>query len=251
MSESNITQPARSSAEPPYYNSPVSGQNGRSTGPVGGEQEGDHLRRVAHELGSADSPAVAHLSSVLNSKNLGDRLVAAGGLGELGGSQAISVLRLLLEGDEPEGWEVAVHGLRRSRERDGWLCLESVAVESLQQLASADPAAATRAAVRLMMMGRTKTMDRLFRAADGHSRSIPPLAARRFVETAIASVSEIQGQIISLRLGTRDGISRIPLEVAHVLGVSEGRVREVEAEAWATLQSPRSWQSLRQALGPL
>jgi len=232
--------PRRSSAEPPFY-TPL--------GPAADEEEGDHLRRVAAELGAADVPLVRRLEDVLRTGDTAARREAAAELGRRGSRDAIATLRALLEGPDPQGWEVAVHGLRQSREREGWLCLESVALECIPQLASPDGSVHRPAALRLLMMGRTKTMDRLFRAVDAHSRAIPAQAARRFVEAALASLPPVHAQVMSLRLGVREGrghstgsvLARTPPEVAAATGLSEERVRQLEAEAWAIVQSPRLW----------
>lgn len=216
-------------------------------GPVPAEDEGDHLRRVAAELSSAGLNNVGELRRRLSSGHRETARNAAVDLAAVGGRDATLVLRELLESDDPAAWETAVHGLRQSRERDGWLCLESVALDSLGALASTDRGESSRAALRLLMMGRTKTMDRLFRAADGHSRSIPPAAARRFVEVAIASLPAQQARVLSLRLGEGGGRSMTVPEAAVATGLPQERVRELEAQAWATVQSPREWTQVRPA----
>ena len=137
------------------------------------------------------------LKKLLRSRDAAARWSAAAELGQIGGREAVSALRELLEGTDPVGWEVAVHGLRHSRERDGWLCLESVALECVSMLASDHPAVRRPAAMRLLMMGRTKTMDRLFRAVDGHSRAIPRKAAVRFVRAALLSLPSEHARVVA------------------------------------------------------
>ncbi len=240
MSESRPPERRRSSAEPPYFSPNI--------GPEPDEAEGAHLRRVAYELSAADAPTVERLKESLASGELAVRKRAAASLGEIGSREAIAALRGMLEASDPEGWEVAVFGLRRTRERDGWLCLESVALESVPSLRSADVKIRRMAAIRLMMMGRTKTMDRLFRATDGHSKSIQAGAARAFVEQAIASIPALHGRVMGLRLGISGQGPLTPPEVAAATGTSEDRVRALESDAWAMLQSPRRWDELDQNL---
>ena len=221
-------------------------------GPALAEDEGDHLRRVADELGAVNLGRVRDLKKLLRSRDAGARRSAAAELGQTGGREAVSALRALLEGSDPVGWEVAVHGLRHSRERDGWLCLESVALECVSMLASDNPAVHGPAATQLLMMGRTKTMDRLFRAVDGHSRAIPRDAAVRFVRAALSSLPPEHARVVSLRLGVPGGAGKgaatvralTPAEAGAVAGESAERVREFEAEAWAIVQSPRPWSAL-------
>jgi hypothetical protein len=221
-------------------------------GPALAEDEGDHLRRVADELGAVNLGRARDLKKLLRSRDAAARWSAAAELGQIGGREAVSALRELLEGTDPVGWEVAVHGLRHSRERDGWLCLESVALECVSMLASDHPAVHRPAAMRLLMMGRTKTMDRLFRAVDGHSRAIPRKAAVRFVRAALLSLPSEHARIVALRLGVSDGAGEAgatgraltPAEAGVVAGMSAERVRELEAEAWAIVQSPRPWSAV-------
>lgn len=217
-------------------------------GPVPHEDESDHLDRVAAELAAGNAPRARQLRERLASTQGAARMAAAAELGSLGGRDAIGALRSLLEGPDPASWELAVHGLRQSKERDGWLCLESVAQESVSALSADDPAEGRAAALRLLMMGRTKTMDRLFRAADGHSRSIPQKAAQTFIETTLASIAPDQARVMSLRLGAADGYGRTPAEVAAATGLSVERIRELEGEAWAAVQSPRPWSVLERLL---
>lgn len=209
-------------------------------GPSLDEDESSHLRRVAAELGAANHGLVQQLARQLEDRDETVRRQAAADLGKLGDRESIAALRLLLVSDDVAGWELAVYGLRHSREREGWLCLEGVALESVPALAHPDPSVHRHAAMRMLAMGRTKTMDRLFRAIDGHSRSIPQDAARRFVELAVDSLPGEHARVMSLRLGLKDGTGRTPGEVASATGMSEDLVRMLEAEAWQTIQSPRS-----------
>jgi hypothetical protein len=212
-------------------------------GPEHGEDEGDHLRRVAAELSASGLRDIGPLKRRLFSADSEDSRRAALELAAAGGRDAVLLLRQLLEGDDPASWESAIHALRQTREREGWLCLESVALGTVDELESVDRRVSGRAAIRLLMMGRTKTMDRLFRAADGHSRSIPVAAAARFVEVAIASLPEGQGRVLSLRLGAGGKSLTVP-EVAAATGLVPEQVRELEAQAWATVQSPREWSAV-------
>ncbi len=231
----DVTEPRRPSGADPVY-VPI--------GPRRDEDESGHLDRVAAELAAGDLPRVRRLQDVLATARGPARMQAAADLAGIGGRNAISTLRSLLEGSDPEAWAAAVHGLRLSKDRSGWLCLESVALDSVGELGSADRAERTRAALRLLMMGRTKTMDRLFRAVDGHSRAIPQAAARTFAEAAVASLPAEQGRVLAMRLGLAGGHSRTPPEIALLTGLTEERVRDLEAEAWAAVQSPRPWADL-------
>ncbi len=94
------------------------------------------------------------------------------------------------------------------------------------------------------MMGRTKTMDRLFRAADGHSRSISATAAIAFVDAALASLDKREREVMVLRLGVSDGRAATPDQVAEALGMDEDLVRTLESDAWIRIQSPRSYESI-------
>lgn len=94
------------------------------------------------------------------------------------------------------------------------------------------------------MMGRTKTMDRLFRAADGHSRSISAKAAIAFVDAALASLHQQEREVMVLRLGVLNGRPATPDEVAEVLGMEEDLVRALESDAWIRIQTPRSYESI-------
>jgi HEAT repeat protein len=208
------------------------------------EPEADHLRRIAQELAGANRPITARLAADLRRGDLADRFAAAVQLGRLGDRESIQALRVLLESDEPSDWQVAVHGLRSARDRAGWLCLEGVAQDSIAALADNSPGVHRAAALRLLAMGRTKTMDRLFRAIDGHSRSIPAEAARHFVGVALESLPDIESQVLALRLGYPSGHGHTTAEVAARVGVSEDAARQWEARGWERVQSPRSWVEL-------
>lgn len=205
------------------------------------EGEGAHLIRVARELGSDTAARVRKLESQLEDADPETRALAAIDLGELNDRNAIAVLRGLLENEDTDGWALGVIGLRQSRERPGWLCLESIARAQIPALGGDDPIARRGASTRLLMMGRTKTMDRLFRAADGHSRSIPAVAAIAFVHGALESLDKRERDVMELRLGVEDGRAATPDEVAERLGMDEDLVRALESDAWVRIQSPRSY----------
>ena len=211
-----------------------------------GEDEAAHLSRVAEELGGANSASFESLSSALGDSIDTVRERAAAQLGMLGDRHSVAVLRGLLESREPRNWELAVHGLRHSRDRAGWLCLESVALDLLPSLdtGSGD----VDHAFRLLVMGRTKTMDRLFRAVDGHSRSIPAQAALTFSTVAVKSLPQNLSEVIGMRLGIgREGLVEplAPDEVATRVSRSIDDVRKFEAEGWGTLQQPRRYNEIR------
>ncbi|MBT3943370.1 MAG: hypothetical protein HOC77_12415 [Chloroflexi bacterium] len=208
------------------------------------EGEGAHLIRVARELGSDTEARVSRLEQLLEDADPGVRSTAALDLGELNDRNAIAVLRGLLESDDPDRWALGVNGLRQSRERPGWLCLESVARAQIPALGADDSRAKWAASTRLLMMGRTKTMDRLFRAADGHSRSIPASAAIAFVHAALASLDDREREVMELRLGVVGGSAATPEQVAETLGSDEDLVRSLESDAWVRIQSPRSYDSV-------
>lgn len=228
------------------YTSADTGQQPASgLGKTDEEDEAAHLRRVAQELGGANSRSLVTLEEQLHSADMAARRRAAAALGTLGDRAAIALLRGLLEGDRPEDWELAVFGLRQNRDRSGWLCLESVALDFLHTLAGHE---GSTHAFRLLVMGRTKTMDRLFRAIDGHSRSIPVSAARAFTQVAVASVPAEMSRVMALRLGiTDDGTARplTPEQVSEYTGVTLEQVRKLEAQAWETVQRPRTYREIR------
>jgi hypothetical protein len=208
------------------------------------EGEGAHLIRVARELGSDTAARVQRLEVELQDPDTSIRSQAAISLGDLNDRNAIGVLRGLLESDNPDSWALGVNGLRQSRERPGWLCLESVARNQIPALERGDTRAKSNASTRLLMMGRTKTMDRLFRAADGHSRSISATAAIAFVDAALASLDKREREVMALRLGVSDGRAATPDQVAEALGMNEDLVRTLESDAWIRIQSPRSYESI-------
>jgi hypothetical protein len=208
------------------------------------EGEGAHLIRVARELGSDTAARVQRLEVELQDPDTSIRSQAAISLGDLNDRNAIGVLRGLLESDNPDSWALGVNGLRQSRERPGWLCLESVARNQIPALERGDTRAKSNASTRLLMMGRTKTMDRLFRAADGHSRSISATAAIAFVDAALASLDKREREVMALRLGVSDGRAATPDQVAEALGMNEDLVRTLESGAWIRIQSPRSYESI-------
>ena len=88
-------------------------------------------------------------------------------------------------------------------------------------------------------MGRTKAMDRLFRAIDGHSRSLPVAAARNFVECALETLPSDEARVLTLRLGYPEGHGHTISEVARDIGLTEDEVRRLEARGWERMQSPR------------
>lgn len=216
----------------------------RQLGKGAEEDEASHLRRVADELGGANSESFRSLSARLAQGSDADREIAAARLGMLGDRQSIAALRTLLESAEPREWEIAVHGLRHSRDRAGWLCLESVALDLLPTLES--ESGGIDHAFRLLVMGRTKTMDRLFRAVDGHSRSIPARAALTFSIVAVKSLPRQLSEVIGLRMGIVTGASSslAPEDVAAMVGSSVDETRKLESAGWETLQQPRRYRDV-------
>ena len=202
------------------------------------ESEGAHLRRVASELSGSDEELIAGLRNMLASREIDERISAALALGENGSQKAVQVLRDLLVSAYEASWQLAIHGLRTGSAREGWLCLESVAQDDAGRLGSADRCTANIAFRRLMAMGRTKMMDRLFRAADGHSRSIPGAVAKQFSVDAVATLSDSHRSVLELRLGLVNGTSATPAETASGLGIGLGKVRALELEAWQSIHSP-------------
>ncbi len=207
------------------------------------EDEADHLRRVAEELGGSTIGSVSDLANRLNSSDADERRTAAASLGASSDRHAISVLRSLLESEIPDNWELAVHGLRQSRTRDGWLCLESVALDHVPSLETND--SENPHAFRLLVMGRTKTMDRLFRAIDGHSRSISSAAALNFTKTAVRSVPAEMSAIMAMRLGLVGGVASTPEAIAIATNQPVDEVRRLEALAWETVQRSRTYSDIR------
>ncbi len=215
-------------------------------GKTAGEGEAEHLRRVAEELGGANSGSLIELQTGLTDPDASHRRTAAAGLGALGDRNAIALLRGLLEGDRPDEWELAVHGLRQSKDRSGWLCLESVAVDLLSTLDR--PFEEPRHAFRLLVMGRTKTMDRLFRATDGHSRTIPGASALKFSKVAVSSIPDEMSRVMAMRLGIENGLRTVPStpeEVSTETGLNLETVRQLEAKGWESVQRPRLYREIR------
>jgi hypothetical protein len=202
------------------------------------ETEGAHLRRVADELSGSGEERLAHLTDMLPSRHTAERLAAARELGSIGSLRAIQALRDLLASANEDAWRLAIHGLRTGGSREGWLCLEGVAQHDAGLLGSDDERIAALSFRRLMAMGRTKMMDRLFRAADGHSRSIPGDVAKQFSQDAVATLPEQHRKVMSLRLGLSEGGSATPSETATALKLELDDVRSLELEAWQSIHSP-------------
>lgn len=219
-------------------------KSGAPLGKTDVEDEAGHLRRVADELGGANSGSVELLRSRLESEDTRTRRTAAAALGAIGDRHAIATLRALLEKDDPNGWEIAVHGLRQSRDRAGWMCLEGVALDHVGTLEEA--ADEPVHAFRLLVMGRTKTMDRLFRAIDGHSRSLPQVVAQAFTRVAVRSVPEQMSNVIALRLGLSGGRPSTPEQVSVAASLPVETVRRLEGLAWETVQRARPYPEIRQ-----
>ena len=202
------------------------------------ETEGAHLRRVAEELSGSGEERIAHLRSRLSSREMRERIMAAYELGADGSLKAIQVLRDMLASGDENSWKLAIHGLRTGGSREGWLCLEGVAQEDAKQLESPDDDASNLSFNRLMAMGRTKMMDRLFRAADGHSRSIPGDIAKRFSQNAVDTLPQSHRGVMKLRLGLTKGASATPSDTATALGLELDEVRALELEGWQSIHSP-------------
>ncbi len=202
------------------------------------ESEGAHLRRVAEELSGSGEERIARLRGMLTSRDMSERISAALDLGKNGSLRAIQVLRELLASVEEDSWRLAIHGLRTGGSREGWLCLEGVAEEDARQLGSSDERVSSISFNRLMAMGRTKMMDRLFRAADGHSRTIPGDIAKQFSKNAVATLPELQRGVMELRLGLVNGTSATPSDTADVLGLELDEVRSLELQGWQSIHSP-------------
>jgi hypothetical protein len=202
------------------------------------ETEGIHLKRVASELSGSNAERIAYLCEMLASKEIRERISAAIELGSIGSEKAVQILRELLVTKDEKSWRLAIHGLRSGGAREAWLCLESVAQEDAEQLGSSDQKRAAVAFRRLMAMGRTKMMDRLFRAADGHSKSILGTVARAFCEYAVRTLDTEHRGVMELRLGLLNGSSSTPGDTARLLKRSLSEVRTLELEAWRSIHSP-------------
>lgn len=220
-------------------------QLARPLGKLDREDEAEHLRRVANELGGANSRSLENLRSSLSHREMDKRRAAAAALGKLRDRNAIALLRGLLEGENPDNWELAVHGLRQSRDRAGWLCLESIALDLLPTLNTVSYA--PQHAFRLLVMGRTKTMDRLFRAIDGHSRAISASVALNFSTVAVRSIPGDLSRVMAMRLGVENGTTVSPLapdQISSSTGLTLEIVRRLEADAWETVQRPRQYREI-------
>ena len=202
------------------------------------ETEGQHLRRVAEELSGSGEERLAALRALLSDRSRENRIAAAKELGGIGSLKSIQMLRDLLVSQHESSWQLAIHGLRTGGSREGWLCLESVASEDAGHLGSNNARISDMAFRRLMAMGRTKMMDRLFRAADGHSRSIPGDIARAFSVKAVESLPENQKNVMQHRLGLVNGSAATPLDTADALNFTLEEVRVLELEAWQAIHSP-------------
>ena len=202
------------------------------------ETEGAHLRRVAEELSGSGDEVLNKLRAKLSSRDFAERVAAARELGKIGSIKAIQLLRDLLVSSDEGSWRLAIHGLRTGGSREGWLCLEGVAQDDSTQLASENPRISEMSFKRLMAMGRTKMMDRLFRAADGHSRSIPGEIAKKFSTDAVETLPDAQRNVMQHRLGLLNGASATPSDTAEALGISLSSVRSLELEGWQAIHSP-------------
>ena len=181
---------------------------------------------------------ILQLRELLSSVDIRERALAAEELGNLESMKAIQVLRQMLESDDENAWRLAIYGLRTGGSREGWLSLESIAQKDANNLGSSDTLTADLAFRRLMAMGRTKMMDRLFRAADGHSKSIPGVVAKEFSARAVSTLSHPQRLVMELRLGIRNSTSATPADTADSLGISLNDVREFELAGWQSIHSP-------------
>ena len=202
------------------------------------ETEGDHLRRVAYELSGSGEERLGKLRSMLSSRDSDEQVVAARELGKIGSLKAIQMLRDLLVSSHEVSWKLAIHGLRLGGSREGWLCLEGVAQEDSYQLASDNQRLSDISFRRLMAMGRTKMMDRLFRAADGHSRSIPGDIAKKFSVDAVATLPAMHKSVMEHRLGLMNGASATPSDTAAALGIELSKARTLELESWQAIHAP-------------
>ena len=181
---------------------------------------------------------ILQLRELLSSVDIRERALAAEELGKLESMKAVQVLRQMLESDDENAWRLAIYGLRTGGSREGWLSLESIAQKDANNLGSSDTLTADLAFRRLMAMGRTKMMDRLFRAADGHSKSIPGVVAKEFSARAVNTLSHPQRLVMELRLGIRNSTSATPADTADSLGISLNDVREFELAGWQSIHSP-------------
>ncbi len=201
------------------------------------ETEGAHLQRVADELSGSGEERIDQLRAMLSGRYMPERIAAARDLGGIGSLKAVQILRDMLSSSDESAWKLAIHGLRTGGSREGWLCLEGVAQDDAKRLASSNSDTSLR---RIMAMGRTKMMDRLFRAADGHSRSISGDVARQFSIDAIATLPPLHKSVMELRLGlgSSDGSSATPSATAKSLGIGLNEVRTLELEGWQSIHTP-------------
>ena len=202
------------------------------------ETEGQHLKRVAEELSGSGEQRVLNFKQQLSARESRARLDAATELGRIGTQRSVHVLRELLSSTDRNNWALAVHGLRSGGSREAWLCLESVAQAEADQISSGDSLRASEAVDRLLAMGRTKMMDRLFRAADGHSRSIPADVAIAFSRSAVDSLADDQKMVMEMRLGLNGYSISTPRETADSLSMELDTVRALELKAWQAIHSP-------------
>tara|TARA_B100000029_G_C17577350_1_gene958589 strand:- start:621 stop:1349 length:729 start_codon:yes stop_codon:yes gene_type:complete len=202
------------------------------------ESEGEHLRRVAEELSGSGENRLRVLESLLSDRNFSTRLDAALELGKIGSFKSIVILRNLLLSQDESSWQIAIHGLRKGGSREGWLCLESVAMDDAKRLDPSNFKVSELSFRRLMAMGRTKMMDRLFRASDGHSRSISGDVARHFSVKAVSTLPYQHKAVMEHRLGIITGVSATPSATADALGIDLEQVRAFELEAWNFIHSP-------------
>jgi hypothetical protein len=175
---------------------------------------------------------------MLSSRDSNEQVAAAHELGKIGSLKAVQMLRDLLVSSHEVSWQLAIHGLRVGGSREGWLCLEGVAQEDALQLASDNRRISDMSFRRLMSMGRTKMMDRLFRAADGHSRSIPGVVAKKFSVDAVATLPAMHKGVMEHRLGLLNGASATPSDTAEALSIELSMVRTLELESWQAIHSP-------------
>ncbi len=202
------------------------------------ETEGAHLRRVAEELSGSGEERLGKLKAMLLHRDTSERIWAARELGKIESLKAIQLLRDLLVSSDEGSWSLAIHGLRLGGSRAGWLCLEGVAQADALQFASSSEREADISFRRLMAMGRTKMMDRLFRATDGHSRSIPGDLARKFSIDAVATLPFEHKGVMEHRLGLINGASATPSDTAKALGIELSKVRSLELESWQAIHTP-------------
>lgn len=215
-----------------------------SLGPIVNESEANHLKRVASELSRGDLVIFEDLVNALDHTTKNVRINAAVRLAQSGDRRAIGVLRDLLESETSLNWETAVAGLRRSNNRSAWLCLENAAQKNITLLSNSDHQILEVSSFRLLVMGRTKTMDRLFRAIDGHSKSISRIAALNFSNVAIKSLPKELYEILAMRLGLLNDSNMTLDEISNSVGKNKNQIRDMESKAWELIQKPRSFKEI-------